>query len=270
MLREPFMQRALFEAAILTVLCVVTGVVVLLRKQAFVTDALSHTVFPGLAIGVALGHQVVLGAFIAAAVATALLSLLARVRRLDSDSVLAVLIASFVAVGVAVVSRRPSFQSDLDVLLFGHLLTVNRGLIVETAIVAAVVVAAVAAVAKELLLVAFDAESAAAQGYRVGLIALGLNAAVAATVVVAAQAAGAALAVPMIVLPAAIARTMTDRVGRIAVVALAAGLTCSLGGLALSYQLSVGHDVRLGPSALITVLMTLLFASGMVVRKVRA
>lgn len=269
MFRDAFMQRALLEAVLLGVLCSVTGVVVLLRRQAFAVDALSHTVFPGLAIGFAAGDHLFIGACVAAAASILLLSLLARVRRLDGDSILAVLIASFVAVGVAVVSRRPSFQSDLDALLFGRLLTVDRIAIIETAAVGIVVLAIVAALSKELVLVSFDVEAAMAQGFHVGAIDVALNAMVAATVVVAAQTVGAALTVPMVVLPAAIARTISDRLGRIVAVAIAVGVAGGVGGLAIAYQLSVTSNVRVGPSAAITVLLTLAFCGGLATRRWR-
>jgi len=49
--QAPFMARALAELVILGALAGTVGVLVLLRRLAFVTDALTHTVFPGVVIG---------------------------------------------------------------------------------------------------------------------------------------------------------------------------------------------------------------------------
>ena len=131
------MQRALVEVLVLAVLCGVVSTVVFLRRLAFVADALTHTMFPGVAIAFFLGESLFIGALAAAVVSTVLLALLARQRRLDPDAVLALLIAAFFSLGVVVVSRRTSYQSDLTTLLFGRLLTVDAATIVQTAAVAA-------------------------------------------------------------------------------------------------------------------------------------
>ena len=97
----------------LAVLCGVVSTVVFLRRLAFVADALTHTMFPGVAIAFFMGESLFVGALGAAVVSTVVLALLARQRRLDPDSVLAVLITRLLLVGVVVVSRRTSYQSDL-------------------------------------------------------------------------------------------------------------------------------------------------------------
>ena len=100
------MQRALIEVVLLGVLGGVVGVHVLLRRLAFMTDALQHTVFPGIAIAFVAGHSLLLGALVARlAVRRAAHRWLHRRRRIDPDAALAVLIATFFSVGVVVVSR---------------------------------------------------------------------------------------------------------------------------------------------------------------------
>lgn len=258
--RSGFMQRALVEVLVLAVLCGVVSTLVFLRRLAFVADALTHTMFPGVAIAFVLGQSLFLGALTAAVASTIVLALLARQRRLDPDAVLAVLIASFFSLGVVVVSRRSSYQSDLSALLFGRLLTVDEATIVQSAIVAVLVVALVGLLAKELLLTAFDPAMASAQGYRVTWIDVAANVCVALVVVAAARAVGTALVVALLVTPAATARLLTRRIGTMAAFAVGLVAVAGYAGLVLSYELSVNHGVRLAPGPTITVLLTGAFA----------
>ena len=134
----PFMARALVEVVLLGVLGGVLGVHLLLRRKAFVTEALQHTVFPGVAIAFVAGQSLLLGALAAAVTSVLLLHLLTRNDRVDTDSALALLVATFFALGVVVVSRSDSFQSSLTALLFGRVLSVDARQVAETAVLVVV------------------------------------------------------------------------------------------------------------------------------------
>src|SRR5205823_13734615 len=154
--REPFMLRALLEVLLLGVIGAVVGVHVRLRRMAFLTDALQHTVFPAIAIAFVVGFSLLWGALAAAALTIVLLVALARRPRVDQASALALLIAVFFAAGVVVVSHRSGYSSDLTALLFGRILDVDARQLVETAAIAAACGAVLAALHKELVLRAFD------------------------------------------------------------------------------------------------------------------
>ena len=253
--REPFMLRALLEVLLLGVIGAVVGVHVLLRRMAFLTDALQHTVFPGIAIAFVTGQSLLVGALVAAGATIMLLGLLARRPRVDPDAALAVLIAGAFALGVVLVSHRRGFQRDLTSLLFGRILAVDTRQLIETAIVTVVCVTVVAALHKELVLLAFDPGGAASLGYRTGWLDLALNLVVALVVVAAVRALGTVLVVAFLVTPAAAARLVCRRVMSMMAVAVVLALVCGWVGLALSYEASVHHGVRLASGA--TVVLTL-------------
>lgn len=252
----PFMQRALLEVVLLAVLGGVVGTHVLLRRLAFTTEAFQHTVFPGVAIAFAAGHSLLLGALAAAAVAVVLLTVLTRRPRIDPDAALALLIATFFAAGVVVVSRSRSFQGDLTALLFGRILAVDAGQLVQTAVIVAVCVAVLLALHKELVLRAFDPLGAAAAGYPLWVLDLVLNVAVALSVVAAVRAVGTVLLVAFLVTPAAAARLCCRRVGSMMAVAAGLVVVCGWLGLAASYEASVNHGVRLASGATVVLAIT--------------
>lgn len=263
-LTEPFgpgyMQRALVATLLLAVLSGVVGVVVQLRHLSFLTDALTHTVFPGIAIASVTGHSIFGGALVAGALSAIALTLAARNRHLDQDAFLALLLASLFSIGVIVVSRHRTYTADLSALLFGRVLSVDRAEIVETALVAVLAVAMLAAIRKELLFRAFDEQSAEAMGYSLLRIDLVVNVVVALVVVAAVRAVGTALVVALLITPAATARLVCRRLGPLVVTAIAVGAFAAWLGLVLSYDASVHHDTRLAAGATIVVVLTVVFA----------
>lgn len=260
----PFMARALVEAVLLGVLGGVVGVLVVLRRLEFAADAYTHIVFPGVVIGfLAAGTAGVLwGALAAGLLSAALLTALAARRRLAEDTALAILLTGFFALGVVLVSRRTGYSADLTAFLFGHILSVGGGQIVQTAIIAGVVLAVLAALRKELLLRAFDPAGSEAAGYPAMVLDLIANLLVALVVVAAARAVGTVLVIALLVVPAAAARLVTDRLA--VMVPLAAGLGALGGwfGLSASFSASVDHGVRLasGPAVVLALVACYLVA----------
>jgi manganese/iron transport system permease protein len=254
-----FMRRALIEVLLLSVVGAVTGVHVLLRRRAFLTDALQHSVFPGIAIAFIVGQSLLIGALVAALLTVVLLVGLSRRPGRDPDAVMALLISSLFALGVVVVSHRSGFQADLTALLFGRILDVDTRQILDTALAGILGLAVLAALHKELVLRAFDPTEAAALGYGVSALDVVLDVVIAVVVVIAVRALGTVLVIAFIVTPAAAARLVVDSVGRIMAVAVAMALLCGWIGLSVSYDASVHHDIRLAAGATVVATLTLAF-----------
>jgi len=267
----PFMARALAEALLLGVLGGVVSVTVVLRRLAFVSDALTHTVFPGVVIGylVAGTGGIVWGALGFALLSAVLLTVLPSNRRVTEDAALAILLTGFFSVGVVLVSRRSSYTADLTAFLFGRILTVDRREIVETAVVTAVVLAVLAVVGKELLLRAFDPGAAAALGYRVRLLDLVANVVVALVVVAAVKAVGTVLVIALLIVPAAAARLLTGRLAVLVAVSVLVGTLGGYLGLAASYQASVYYGLRLASGATVVLALVALYVVAFVVGALR-
>ena len=255
----PYMQRALVEVLALGALAGAVGVFVVLRRLAFVGDALTHTVFPGVVIAHLLGQSLLLGALAFGVLTAVLLTGLGDNRRVGADAALAILLTSFFSLGVVLISRTRSFTADLTVFLFGRVLAVDRTDLAQTLAVAAVVALVLVALRKELVLRAFDPEGASAMGYRTGALDLVLNLLIALVVVAAVEAVGTVLVIALIVVPAAAARLLVDRVATMTLVACLLGAAGGWLGLAVSYEVSVDHGVRLAAGATIVVVLVGLF-----------
>jgi manganese/iron transport system permease protein len=257
----PFMARALIELIILGALAGTVGVLVLLRKLAFVTDTMTHTFFPGVVIGyLAAGEGGIFwGALAAGMVTAALLTLLTRRRKVSEDAALAMLLTSLFALGVVLVSRQSGYTTDLTAFLFGRVLTVTEEQLAQTALVSVVVIVMLALLRRPLLLRAFDPETAEAAGYRTGLLDLATNLLVAVVIVAAVRAVGTILVIALLIVPAAAARALSDRLALIVPLAVVIGVLGGWLGLAASYEASIHHGVRLAAGGTVVLVLTGLY-----------
>jgi ABC-type Mn2+/Zn2+ transport system permease subunit len=238
-LRHTFMQHAFVAIVLVGIICGVTGTFVTLRGLAFMGDALSHAIFPGVVIAYILGGNFLIGALIAAVVVSLGIGLISQSSRLTNDTAIGVLFAGGFALGIALISAQRTYVKDLASFLLGSILGVSRGDLYLTGVVGALVLAVIAYFRRELTIVAFDRTFAQATGINVWafdqlfLVLLSL------AIVVSLQTVGNILVLAMLVTPAATARLLTDRLRVMVVLSAAIGAISGVLGLFLSYHLSI-------------------------------
>ena len=137
-------------------LCGAVGVHVLLRRLPFFTMALGHATFPGVVLAALLGISLFAGAAAFGAVVVVVVALLGARDRVDDTSAVGVTLSGAFALGVLLLSAQAGFSRDLTAYLVGSIVTVQPADLVTTAVVGAAVLAALAALHKELVLGAFD------------------------------------------------------------------------------------------------------------------
>ncbi|MGV9182082.1 anchored repeat-type ABC transporter permease subunit [Arcanobacterium canis] len=230
-----FLPRALLVAALSSIICGVVGVHVVLRGLSFVGDALSHAVFPGIAIAFALQGSILLGGAIAGVVVAVLIATFSQNRRLREDSVIGVFFVAAFALGLLIVSRTPGYTGSLESLLFGSLTGVTNTNILQALGVGSVIVAILVAAHSRITLVSVDREFARAQGLKVFWIDLLLFIVISAAVVISVQTIGNILVLALLVAPAATARLLTDRVLPMMLIGPAVGALSAFIGIWLSW-----------------------------------
>ncbi|MDT0382282.1 metal ABC transporter permease [Streptomyces sp. DSM 42041] len=253
----PYMARALTELVVLGGAGGVVGTFVMLRRLAYVADALTHTVFPGVVIGFAVGAAdgVFWGALLAGLATAVLLTGLTRAPRVSDDTALTVLLTAMFGLGVILVTRQHDYHHDLTAFLFGQVLTVTWADVLQSSLLAAGCLLALSFLGPHLTLRAFDPEGARAMGYRTGLLDLALNVVIALVVVAAVRSVGTVLVIALLILPAAFGRALSHRVPVIAAAGAAFGALCGWLGLAAGYHASVGYGLPLAAGPAVVLLM---------------
>jgi ABC-type Mn2+/Zn2+ transport system permease subunit len=257
-LLDPFsgalMQRALAEVLIVSVACGPLGVWVLLYRQSYAAESISHAMLPGLVVAALAGAALVLGAAGGVIVAAVAIALAGRDERLGGDVGVAVAISALFGLG-AVLALSPDVPARLGELMFGDLLGVTAGDLVEAALLAGAVAVALVLAHRRLALSVFDRAAAPSLGARPARWELALLALLAVCTVAAVRGLGNLLVVALILAPGAAALNVAPRLP--AALALSAALAAVAGvlGLLASYhwQVAAGASVALAAVALFAV-----------------
>jgi ABC-type Mn2+/Zn2+ transport system permease subunit len=258
---DPFsgalMQRALAEVLIVAVACGPLGVWVLLYRQSYAAESISHAMLPGLVIAALASGPLLLGAAGGVLAAAAAIALAGRDERLGGDVGVAVAISALFGLG-ALLALSPDVPARLGELLFGDLLGVTAGDIAQAGALAAAIVIALALAHRRLAVSAFDRGAATSLGARPGRWEALLLALLAICTVAAVRALGNLLVVALILAPAAAALNLARRLP--AALALAAGLAALAGvaGLLASYHWGVAAGASVALAAVLVFLASLI------------
>jgi len=231
-----FLPKALAVAVISSIVCGVVGTHVVLRGMAFIGDAVSHAVFPGLAIAFVISGNLVLGGVFAGVATAVLVAVFSQNRRLNESSIIGVFFVAAFALGVVIISQAPGYAGSLEQFLFGSITGIPISDLYVAGITGLVVLVAMFLLHKEFVTISLDRESARALGVPVFWLDLVLYVLVTLAVVISVQTIGNILVLALLVTPAATARMLTDRLGVMMLLSPAIGGVGAFVGLYLSWS----------------------------------
>jgi manganese/iron transport system permease protein len=248
-----FALRALAEVVVMGITCGAIGAYVVVRRLAFIGDAISHAVFPGIVIAYLVGVSIMLGALVAGVLTAIAIGWVARGGRIREDAAIGIFFAAAFALGVVLISTQQTYQGDLTGFLIGNLQGVSALDITISAGTGLIVIAVLVALHKELLMAAFDRTLASALGYPIFALDVLLLLLLTVTIVVSIQAVGIILVLAMLITPAATARLLVDRFGPMIALGSVIGAVVGVVGYYVSFHAGTASG------ATIVLLMTALF-----------
>lgn len=271
----------LLGAALLGTGAGVIGVFVLLRRRALVSDAISHATLPGVALGflaaTALGLDgrslpiLLVGAGISGALGVVAVQWIRDHTRLPEDAAIGTVLSVFFGAGIVLLSVIQTLnvggQAGLDSFLIGQAAAMSRGDAELIGIAAAIVTALSLLFFKEFGLICFDADFAAARGWRVAHIDLLMLGLLLAIVTIGLKTVGLILIIALVIIPPVAARFWTERLTAMVVIAgLFGGLSGFLGAAAsaLFPKLPAGGVIVLTAGALFLASLLLAPARGLI------
>lgn len=243
--------------------CALPGNFLVLRRLSLMGDAISHAVLPGLAIAFLLTQsRAPLPMFIGAAVVGVLTATLThaihRYGKVEHGAAMGVVFSVLFAIGLVLI-RRGADSVDLDpgCVLYGNMVNVGLyhdggvpGIVVNLGIALAVNVAFIGLFYKELKICAFDPDLATTLGINANVMHYALMVVVAMTTVANFEAVGSILVIAMLIVPAAAAHLLTDRLWLMIVLSAVVALLSAVVGYAgvLWGPGLVGLDARFSPN----------------------
>lgn len=243
-LAETYFQKALIGGCIVAIVAGVVGCLVVLRRMAFLGDALSHAMIAGVAGGYlvmkllfgleAHAPGMLLGSLLAAIVTVALISFVAQISRVKEDTAIGIMYTGIFALGVVLVSIfRHYIHIDLMHFIMGDILGVADADLWVSAFAAVFVLSVLILFFRHFQLTTFDPVMASSIGLPVLLLDYLLTTCVSLVVVSAVSMVGVILVVGLLITPAATAYLLSDRLDRMMWLAALFGVTSVVGGLYL-------------------------------------
>jgi len=250
-----FFQRALFAGLLAGGLCGLLSVYIISKQMAFIGQGISHAAFGGVSLGLLLSIDPLIPAAFFAVIMALGVAWLSSSGRTNRDTIIGILMASSMALGVVFLSLAKGYKGSVISYLFGNILAVtNKDLIWLTA-VSLISVIFVLLFRKELTFFLFDERIARISGIPINLIQIGLLICIAFAVIASVHMVGIILVTAFLVIPGAIGQTLGRRLYVLFVISLLSGILSVIIGLFVSYLLNI-------PSGA-TIVLVLTFFFGM-------
>ena len=234
-----FMRNALMAGGLVSIACGIIGTFVVIKRIVFISGGIAHAAYGGIGLGYFLKLNPVLGA-IAFSLAAALgMGAVQRKTRQRADTVIGVMWAIGMALGIILVDLTEGYKADLMSYLFGSILAVPASDLLIMLVLDLVIIALVVLFYKELLAVSFDETFATVENVPVDAIYLILMCMVALTVVMMMRVVGLIMVIAMLTMPAAISGQFVKDMKKMMVLASILGVIFTTTGLWLSYFLNL-------------------------------
>ena len=268
-----YLIRPLVVGTLVSLACSIVGCFIILRRLAFLADAIAHAMLAGVVGGyllmklmfgtdVAVGAML-LGALLAGIVTVAMVGLVTGVSRIKQDTAIGVMYTGIFAIGafaISIKSLGQYIQIDIYHFIVGSVVSVGIPELWIAGIVAAIVIAVVMMLYRQLQLTSFDPVMAASIGVPVLAMDYLLTACTSLVVVSGVRIAGVILVVALIITPAASAYLLFDKLNRMIVAAAGIGVACYWGGFFLAKWLGGSPGPAIVLVSTLFFLTTLVFA----------
>ena len=274
-----FLQYAILAGLLASITCGIIGTYVVVRRNTYIAATIAHCILGGM--GVARYLQKVyglewctplLGAVVAAVFAAFAIGVVTLYWKQRQDTVLSVVWALGMAIGITFITKTPGYNEDLMSYLFGNILMVSKSDLWFMAGLNVTIIVVVLLFYKKFLVICFNEELARLRGISVDVYYFLLLLLTALAVVLLVQVVGIILVIALLALPAAIAGHLVGRMWQMMIVAMLLCALFTLGGIAISYtpELPAGATIiELAGGTYLAVLAIKRISKALLARKIR-
>ena len=233
-----FMRRALVAAILVGAVCALLSCYLVLKGWALMGDAVSHAVLPGIVLAWMAGLPLALGAFAAGMGCALLTGYIKDHSRVKEDTVMGIVFAGMFAAGLVMLSR---IETDIHLMhiLFGNILGVGWGDIVEILALAGVTIAVVLLKWRDFMIYVFDPAYAKVAGLPVRALHFSLLVLLALSIVASLKAVGIILVIALLIAPGATAFLISHDFRRMMILAVLMAVFCCVAGLVISFHADI-------------------------------
>ncbi len=234
-LQLDFMRNALLAGILVSISCGIIGSLVVVNRIVFISGGIAHAAFGGIGLAFFLGFSPSFGAALFAVGVSMIMGVVSFKGKHRSDTIIGVLWAIGMALGVILIDLRPGYHVDLMSYLFGSILTVPGSDLWMMILLNVGILFAVIIFYKEFIAMSYDEEFAFVVGIPVRPLYFALLGMTALSVVMTIRVVGLILVIALLTIPPYIAEKFTKSLGEMMAISSILGIFFTLGGLYLSY-----------------------------------
>ncbi len=234
-LHYDFMRNALAAGFLVSIACGVVGTLVVVNRLSFLAGGVAHAAYGGLGLSAFLGISPMTGTIPFSLASSLLMGFASRRQKERSDTIIGVMWALGMAIGIILIDLKPGYFVDLMSYLFGSILAVSHASLVLMAVLDCIILLIVIGLYKEFLSMSYDEEFALVSGIPVALLYYVMILLIALTVIMLIRVVGLILVIALCTIPASIAEMFTKDLRRMMAIAAALGMFFTTAGLFLSY-----------------------------------
>ncbi|MCH9813770.1 MAG: metal ABC transporter permease [Epsilonproteobacteria bacterium] len=250
------MQNAFFASFLLSISIGIIGSLMLINRSHFIAASIAHGSYGGIGIAIYFGFSILLSTTLFALFLALLLAFITYQYKERSDTLIGVIWAVGMSIGIIFTDLTPGYHVDLMSFLFGDILMVADSDIHFMMGVDILLILSIILLYHRFLAISYDRDFALIQGLRVKLIYTFLMILMALTVVMSIRSVGLILVIALFSIPPFVAEKFTIDLKNMILLSMVLAFSFCLGGLALSYQ----FDLSATPSIII-VAATFFFGS---------
>ena len=241
---EPSLQVIVVGVLLVGTNCGLMGGYIVTRRLSMFGDTLSHAVLPGIAVGYIISQSrnqwgLMLGATLSGFIGVAIISLLKKYTKIKADSAMGLILASFYALGICLLSHLQQAPgggiANLENYLFGSLVGLSQSDLPAIIACLCLIVLTFILLKKELLVSGFDPSFARSIGLPVDIIQFFLWALLAFCIVSSLQIIGVVLVSALLIIPAATSWLLTHRMSHLLILSAVIGSLSALMGCFFSF-----------------------------------
>ena len=255
-----FMQNAIISGIAISLICSTVGLFLVLRKYSLFGDALAHSAFGGVALGLFLGVYPLWAAYVVSILSALGLTKIRQKFDISGDAIIAILLSSGIAIGIVLISLSGGFSIDIFSFLFGSILLVStENVIIVLGLCAAIFIILITGY-KKFMYITFSEEQAQVSGIPVQKLNYLLIAIAGVTVVTSMQLVGVLLVSALFVIPNVTAMMFKRSFKQTIILSMSFSVFSTVAGIMISYPLDIA------PSGMVVLLAIMLFIGSLIIK----
>lgn len=239
MVSYEFMRNALVAGVLVSIACGIVGTLVVLNRIVFLSGGIAHAAYGGIGLAFLLRIDPLIGAISFSLLSSFLMGWVQRRTRQRADTLIGVMWAVGMALGIIFINLSPGYKADLMSYLFGSILAVSSLDIWLMLGLSILIIILVAVFYRLLLMISFDETFARVRNIPVDVIYMGMIIMIGLTVVISMRVVGLIMIIALLTIPPAIASLFVKSMWKIMVLACGLSVLFTLIGLMISYTMNL-------------------------------